>query len=57
VHAEPPDISRRSRWLPTAVGSILRKCLAKDPARRYGTCAEPIRMIARALRDIDPADY
>ena len=57
MHAAPPDISRRRRWIPTAVGSILRKCLAKDPARRYGNCAEPIRMIARALRDIDPTDY
>ncbi len=56
IHTDPPDISRRRPWLPTAVGSVLRKCLAKDPAHRYGTCAEPIRMIARALRDIDPAD-
>lgn len=55
LYAEPPDISRRRRWIPCAVGSILRKCLAKDPLGRYATCAEPIRMIARALRDIDPA--
>lgn len=56
LHCAPPDISRRSRWIPPSVGSILCKCLAKDPHRRYSTCAEPIRMITRALRDIDPAE-
>ncbi|WP_216898037.1 serine/threonine-protein kinase [Nocardia alni] len=56
VHAAPPDISRRRAWIPSAVGSILRKCLAKDPHARYSSCAEPIRMIARALRDINPYD-
>lgn len=57
IHEPPPDISRRRRWIPCAVGSILRKCLAKDPHQRYSTCVEPIKMIARALRDIDPADF
>lgn|GEM_PF-1085090 len=57
IHQAPPDISRRRRWIPCAVGSILRKCLAKDPHQRYASCAEPIRLIARALRDIDPRDF
>lgn len=57
LHEPPPDIARRRSWIPCAVGSILRKCLAKDPHQRYSTCTEPIKMIARALRDIDPADY
>ncbi|MCX4091029.1 serine/threonine-protein kinase [Nocardia sp. alder85J] len=55
VSAEPPDVSRRQHWIPHAVASILDKSLAKDSRARYGSCAEPIRLIGHALRDIDPS--
>jgi serine/threonine-protein kinase len=52
--AGPPPISPHHRWIPHAVDSILAKMLAKDPRERYNSCAEPIELIAHALRDIDP---
>ncbi|MQY26080.1 serine/threonine-protein kinase [Nocardia aurantia] len=56
ISADPPDISRRQHWIPHAVASILDKSLAKDPRARYDSCTEPMRLIAHAVRDIDPAD-
>ncbi|QIS11631.1 serine/threonine-protein kinase [Nocardia arthritidis] len=50
----PPDVSGRRPWIPHAVDSILAKCLAKEPGARYNSCSEPVRLITRALRDIEP---
>lgn len=56
VHAhiagDPPRLSARMRWIPTAVDSILRKALAKDPADRYQSCSELIDLITNVLRDV-----
>ncbi|MEW5808080.1 MAG: serine/threonine-protein kinase [Actinomycetota bacterium] len=46
----PPRLSRRIDWLPHAFDSIVAKALAKQPALRYSTCAEPIGLITRLLR-------
>ncbi len=56
VHKPPPDVSGRRHWIPRAVDSILDRALAKDPAARYDSCGEPIRLIAAALRDIAPVE-
>ncbi|WP_327118027.1 serine/threonine protein kinase [Nocardia sp. NBC_01730] len=56
LHKHPPDVSWRRHWIPHAVDSILDKSLAKDPFARYATCAEPIRLIAHALRGIEPSE-
>ncbi|MEV6426286.1 serine/threonine-protein kinase [Nocardia sp. NPDC051463] len=53
----PPDVSWRRRWIPHAVDSILNKALAKDPNARYDSCAEPIRLITRVLRDVEPPKH
>ncbi|MCV7284434.1 serine/threonine protein kinase [Mycolicibacterium wolinskyi] len=50
LQAAPPRISRQLDWIPHAVDSILAKALAKDPERRYDSCAEFIGLIANALR-------
>ena len=50
LQAPPPRISRQVAWIPHAVDSILAKALAKDPERRYESCAEFIDLIAKALR-------
>ncbi|RJO73664.1 serine/threonine protein kinase [Nocardia panacis] len=54
LRSAPPDVSWRRPWIPHAVDSILAKSLAKRPEARYASCAEPIRLITRALRDADP---
>jgi Tol biopolymer transport system component len=37
---EPPAVTERNRALPPHLGWIVRRCLAKDPARRYPTARE-----------------
>ena len=54
AHKPPPDVSGRRHWIPHAVDAVLDRALAKDPAARYDSCKEPIRLIARALHDIRP---
>ncbi len=51
LHAAPPRTSRHIDWLPTAFDSVLAKAMAKDPARRYRSCAELIALITRIVRD------
>lgn len=50
LSSPPPRLSRRIAWLPHAFDSIVAKALAKQPAMRYPTCAEPIALITRLLR-------
>lgn len=53
LHDRPPAISERQHWLPPEVDEILHRSLAKDPAARYDSCAEPMRLLTEALHDID----
>jgi serine/threonine protein kinase len=46
----PPRVSHQVSWIPRAFDSILAKAMAKNPDARYGTCAEFVRLITRALR-------
>jgi serine/threonine protein kinase len=45
----PPRYSRRIALVPRAFDSILAKALAKNPECRYGSCAEFVSLITRAL--------
>jgi serine/threonine-protein kinase len=47
LDAPPPVATRIRPELPAAVDAVLATALAKDPARRYGSCGE----FAAALRD------
>lgn len=49
LHSAPPRISRRAPWIPTAVDPIVAKAMAKNPERRYGSCAEFVGLIVEAL--------
>jgi serine/threonine-protein kinase len=40
VHTPPPDIRSLRADLPPAINDVLGRALAKDPAARYGSCAE-----------------
>jgi serine/threonine protein kinase len=45
-----PQPSRQIGWLPRAFDSILAKAMAKDPQRRYRSCAEMVALITRVVR-------
>ncbi|GAB23289.1 putative serine/threonine protein kinase [Gordonia polyisoprenivorans NBRC 16320 = JCM 10675] len=49
---EPPKLTRRRDWLPSALNSVFAKALAKKPEERYQTCTEFVDIITRALRDV-----
>lgn len=53
LRERPPRISERQRWIPSEVDEILHRSLAKDPRARYDSCAEPIRLLVEALRNVD----
>jgi tRNA A-37 threonylcarbamoyl transferase component Bud32 len=40
VHAPPPDVRAVRPDLPPAISGVLARALAKDPADRFGSCAE-----------------
>ncbi|MGC4935470.1 serine/threonine-protein kinase [Gordonia sp. DT30] len=52
IRDDPPKLTRRRAWLPSALDSVFAKALAKNPADRYQTCAEFVDIITRALRDV-----
>ncbi|GAB2726750.1 serine/threonine-protein kinase [Nocardia thraciensis] len=54
LHDPPPEISETRHWIPPEVDTILHRALAKDPAARYDSCGEPVRLLSEALRGIDP---
>jgi serine/threonine-protein kinase len=50
LHRAPPRVSQQISWVPSAFDSILAKSMAKDPDRRYQSCAEFVRFITRVLQ-------
>lgn len=52
LNDDPPRLTRRRRWLPSATDSIFAKALAKNPADRYGTCREFVDILIRLMRDV-----
>ncbi|MFD8248901.1 serine/threonine-protein kinase [Nocardia sp. NPDC059691] len=50
----PPALSAQHRWIPPEVDAILHRALAKAPGDRYDSCAELVRLLTEALRDVDP---
>jgi serine/threonine-protein kinase len=47
VHESPPKASERNPQLPAAIDSVVARALAKDPEKRYETCAD----LTEAARD------
>ena len=54
VHEPPPDLRARRADIPPAVDAIVRKMLAKDPARRYADCAELVADLEAFLAGRSP---
>ena len=50
LKTEPEPVTRRNRAMPRQLGRIVRRCLAKDPARRYSSARE-LRNELEFLRD------
>ena len=49
VRAAPPPLVYRNPEIPHTVSSVVLKCLQKEPANRYQTCAEIIPVLEAAL--------
>ena len=52
INDEPPRLTRRRPWLPSAMDSIFAKALAKSPQDRYPTCTDLVDILARLMRDV-----
>ncbi|MCZ0914917.1 serine/threonine-protein kinase [Gordonia amicalis] len=52
INDEPPRLTRRRPWLPSAMNSIFAKALAKAPQDRYPTCTELVDILVRLMRDV-----
>ncbi|WP_328360320.1 serine/threonine protein kinase [Mycobacterium sp. NBC_00419] len=49
LHVAPPEMSRRVPWLSRSFDRVLARAIAKDPDRRYESCAEMMRHISDAV--------
>ncbi|MCZ6614885.1 MAG: protein kinase, partial [Chloroflexi bacterium] len=49
IEVEPPSVRRARTDLSPALASVVERCLAKDPARRYQTPRELAEALAQAL--------
>ncbi len=49
IESPVPRYARRFDWIPHAFDSIVAKAMAKDPDRRYQSCAEFIDLMTRSL--------
>lgn len=52
ISQDPPRLTNRRPWLPSALDSIFVKALAKDPTKRYATCGDVVSLISRVMRDV-----
>ncbi|WP_238418892.1 serine/threonine-protein kinase [Gordonia sp. 'Campus'] len=52
INDDPPRLTRRRPWLPSAVNSIFAKALAKAPEDRYPSCTALVHILARLMRDV-----
>ena len=52
LNDDPPKLTRRRPWLPSATNSIFAKALAKSPEDRYSSCTELVEILNRLMRDV-----
>lgn len=52
VQEQPPRASERRPELPHDIDAVLRRALAKEPERRYGTCRELVEAAQTALAPV-----
>ncbi|MEZ0363601.1 sensor domain-containing protein [Mycobacterium sp. pUA109] len=50
----PPRVGEQAPWLPPALDGVIATALAKDPAQRFGTCAEFVAAAQAALQPPTP---
>jgi serine/threonine protein kinase len=55
VHSQPEAIARLNYKVPPELERIIRKCLEKDPARRYQSAHEQLIDLLNLKRDMDSA--
>ncbi|WP_059017044.1 serine/threonine-protein kinase [Mycobacterium sp. M26] len=49
LHTAPPEISRRVPWLSRSFDLVLARAIAKDPDRRYESCADMMHHLSDAV--------
>ncbi|WP_288815616.1 serine/threonine-protein kinase [uncultured Gordonia sp.] len=52
LNDDPPKLTRRRPWLPSAMNSIFAKALAKSPEDRYPSCTALVEILTRLMRDV-----
>ncbi|PKZ64221.1 serine/threonine protein kinase [Gordonia terrae] len=52
LNDDPPKLTRRRPWLPSATNSIFAKALAKNPEDRYPSCTALVEILTRLMRDV-----
>lgn len=56
LHDDPPPISRLRPGVPPSVDVVVARCLAKDPARRFGSAGELVAALVEVRRALtEPA--
>ncbi|MEO7144288.1 MAG: protein kinase, partial [Bryobacteraceae bacterium] len=55
LQSQPEAIARFNYDLPEALGRVVRKCLEKDPGRRYQTAGDLLVDLKNIERDLEPA--
>ncbi|HSE41584.1 MAG TPA: protein kinase [Acidobacteriota bacterium] len=53
VHSQPESITRLNYSVPKELERIIRKCMEKDPARRYQSASEMLIDLKNLQRDLD----
>ena len=56
LHKDPPPLTGRPAAIPAELERIVRRCLEKDPARRYGSAADLRRDLRRLAATDTPSD-
>jgi eukaryotic-like serine/threonine-protein kinase len=57
VHAQPESVSRLNYAVPPELERIIRKCMEKDPDRRYQNASEILIDLKNLKRDLDSSDH
>jgi eukaryotic-like serine/threonine-protein kinase len=56
VHSEPESIARLNYSVPQELERIIRKCMEKDPDRRYQSAADILIDLKNLKRDLDSSN-
>ena len=56
ITEQPPSVAAKRKDVPLAVNAVVRRMMARDPARRYQTATDVIAALDRAMKGEMPGD-